>query len=152
MVGIGQIPCQLNGGRLYLPRELQGRLGALLRQEWLVSYWSDGCLRVVHRDLWPDYLNHIRGVLASVEGAAATQEFIVQSAKTIRMDQGGRWNLPKDLAAFAGITERAECLLVSNTAWIEVWLRSAREDKIRQLLIPTGVSVQGCRAFPQLGA
>lgn len=131
--GFGLLNSQMNEHRLYVPVELRRRLGNLLEIPWVISYWCEGCLRVVPEHLWQDYLEQVCAQLHEIRLQGWVEEAIVQPAATITLEQGGRWNLPPALTALSRIGGGALCVLCPSEGGIEIWEANAKHRRLRAI-------------------
>src|SRR6266545_6811092 len=65
LVGLGEHPASLDGSRIHLRVAIRECLGAHLDRPWMISFWSEHCLRALPANLWRQYLEHIRKGLHS---------------------------------------------------------------------------------------
>ena len=132
--GLGLLSSQLNDYRLYLPVELRRRLGDLLELPWVISFWCEGCLRVVPHYLWASYVEKLRQETERLGQADFVDEAVVQPASVIQLEHGGRWHLPHSLAELGKIDGGTLCLLCPSEGGIEIWDAAVKQERLRAIV------------------
>lgn len=132
--GLGLLSTQLNDYRLYLPVDLRRRLNHLIERPWVVSFWCEGCLRVVPQHLWADYVEQLRQEAQRVGAPDLVDEVVVQPASAIQLEHGGRWHLPHSLADLGKIDGGALCLICPSDGGLEIWEASVKQERLRAIV------------------
>jgi len=132
--GLGLLSSQLNDYRLYLPVDLRRRLGGLLELPWVISFWCEGCLRVVPQYLWFNYVERLRQETQRLGEVDLVDEAVVQPASVIQLEHGGRWHLPHSLAGLGKIDGSSLCLLCPGEGGIEIWDAAVKQERLRTIV------------------
>ena len=122
LVGVGCHTRQLDGLRVHLPAPLRARLGSSLNEAWLISFWIEGQLRVIPKELWGEYLRRVGGELAQSISAKSVVALIAELAEDITFDRANRWLIPTVLANRADLGgDKKQVILIAREAWVEIW-------------------------------
>ena len=116
---VGEYDGLLDQSRLYIPLQLQQRLGTILYQPWVLSPWYGPCLRVIPDDLWNQYLRHIRRQFRTEE---SFQALVVRPAYPLVINsKPPRWTLRGPSLNRLGIKRSERWWLCPHTVWLEIW-------------------------------
>ena len=80
---------------------------------------TDGCIDVCPKHEWEERSARAKSFSALDENARAFRRLIFSGAQPASIDKQGRMVLPKDLRAFAGITD--EVVLAGQDDYLELW-------------------------------
>ena len=135
------------GYRFRLPPKYREKLGDLLSQTWVVSFWSNKCLRLVPECVWTVYLEHLR-----VGGMRddLVKNVIVGSAQSVEFVSRERLSLPKETIQDLDIFGTNKANLVPGDVWIELWDLTTRKHIVlqgqKELTAMNGTPAQSCPA------
>lgn len=133
------------GYRFRLPPKYREKLGALLSQAWVASFWSNKCLRLVPECVWLAYLQHLRA--DGIRGDLV-QNAIAASAQTVAFVSRARLSLPKETIQDLDIFGTYKACLMPGDVWLELWDMSTRKLVVAQgrkeLTAMNGLPAQCC--------
>jgi DNA-binding transcriptional regulator/RsmH inhibitor MraZ len=135
LIGVGCHSVQLDGLRVHLPMPFRERLRLWLNEVWFISLGVESHLRVVRKQLWLEYLEHLAHELARCGSARSIHPIISQSAVGITLDRGNRLSIPSTLASKVCLSDASNrVMLVPHEAWVEIWAARLWDDQVSQAL------------------
>ncbi|OGB74121.1 cell division/cell wall cluster transcriptional repressor MraZ [candidate division Kazan bacterium RBG_13_50_9] len=109
-------------GRLAIPIKFRGALAAGA----VVTKGLDGCLFLYTKDEWDKLVERISAMPFSQSNARAFSRLMLAGAMDVLPDKQGRVNLPKYLAAYAGI--KSNVIVAGLFNRLEIWDSKAWQE------------------------
>ena len=130
---IGTYECKADEkGRLMVPAPLKKQLHAGLEKGFVLKRSVfQPCLELYPMEEWDKMMNKLNKLNRFVKKNNDFIRRFTAGVKMVEIDNAGRFLIPKDLLAFAGITpQKNEITLSSAVNIIEVWSREKYEAAI----------------------
>lgn len=123
-------------GRLAVPKRFRDELGV----ELVVARWYEGCLLVINKELWSDYLSRLTGGELATIAARDTDRFLLAGSFEVGLDKQGRFLIPQALREYARIS--GESVVAGLGDKLEVWDKKAWEEKEKAVIKEAGEKVE----------
>ncbi|MBQ1264852.1 MAG: division/cell wall cluster transcriptional repressor MraZ [Oscillospiraceae bacterium] len=114
-------------GRLFVPSKLKEKLGEV----FYVTVAPDRCLSVYTSESWQRILDQYNALPIS---AARQMRFLFANAAKCEPDKQGRFLIPSELRAYAGISQEVTFVGLGNHA--EIWDSATFDDLEQQAMTP----------------
>ena len=128
---IGTYECRADfKGRVMLPVALKNQLSPVLRDGFIIkrSVFSK-CLEIHPLNEWNSLMQEVNKLNRFIKKNNDFIRLFTAGVKSLAPDSNGRFQLPKDLIAFASIQK--EIVLSSSVNMIEVWDKAQYESVLK---------------------
>lgn len=124
-------------GRTSIPAKFRKEIG----NRAIVARWYEGCLVVVGIEEWKALLDKLTGKADIItQPVRDTDRFILGSAFEIRLDNQGRFVLPRVLREYASLSD--EVVFVGLGDRVEVWSKKSWEDREKYIQEHAGKMIE----------
>jgi len=106
-------------GRIILPADFRQELGVT----FIITKGLDSCLFLYGQQAWEELAAKLRALPLAKPEARAIVRFFFAGARTLECDKQGRFLVPANLRAYAGIALKDDVILTGADNRIEVWSR-----------------------------
>lgn len=110
-------------GRIILPADFRQELGV----SFVITCGLDRCLFLYGQQAWEEWAFKLRALPMARPAARALNRFFFAGARTLECDKQGRFLIPANLRAHAGIALKQDVVLTGVDNRIEVWSKEQWE-------------------------
>ena len=138
----GTYECKADSkGRVMFPSALKKQLQKVLREGFVIkrSVFNQ-CLEIHPMSEWNKVVGHINKLNRFVKKNNDFIRSYMAGLKVVEADVSGRFLIPKDLLAFAGLEK--EIVLSSSVNMIEIWDKEKYESSVSETLKDFGNLVE----------
>lgn len=113
--------------RIAVPKSFRDELG----EEVVITKGYEGCLIITSKDDFANFVTPLREGPFLSKAVRDSTRFLVGSAHSARLDDQGRFVLPKPLLDYSGIKKNA--VFAGLYKWIELWDEEKWQERINEV-------------------